>query len=305
MADPVKISELPAISSVQANDLLPVVDAALTQTSKCTAGQIARIGGGPPGDGLVVTASLANGAVTAPKTGFTGPDKLSSRILAGAGEGVEIPCTGYARGLLATANSAGALAYLGGLQSSTDPTFSGTMTVNGTVAATGQVSSGSKFLAPVGSAASPSFTITGDTNTGLAQLGGADTLSVVTGGVERLRVAATGALSATIPGGSSLLPFGGCRAWVNFAAGGTVRGSFNISSIVRTSQGNHTINFTTAMPDENYAVVSSGNALVNYTRDGWVSSPRSFATTNFVLVTTDNNNDGNWDFPLNCVAVFR
>ena len=48
---------------------------------------------------------------------------------------------------------------------------------------------------------------------------------------------------------------GVCRAWVNFNGTGTVaiRASFNVSSITDNGTGNYTVNFTTAMPDANYA----------------------------------------------------
>jgi hypothetical protein len=51
----------------------------------------------------------------------------------------------------------------------------------------------------------------------------------------------------------------GCRAWVNFngvPASATIRGSGNVSSVTKNSTGNYTVNFTTAMPDANYAVAS-------------------------------------------------
>jgi hypothetical protein len=52
-----------------------------------------------------------------------------------------------------------------------------------------------------------------------------------------------------------------CRAWVNFngtlvtnpASMTGVRASFNVSSILDNGTGDYTINFTTAMPDANYA----------------------------------------------------
>ena len=58
-----------------------------------------------------------------------------------------------------------------------------------------------------------------------------------------------------------------CRAWVNFNGTGTVaiRSSFNVSSITDNGTGDYTINFTTALPDANYAVHeqhSSGSAQV-------------------------------------------
>ena len=54
-----------------------------------------------------------------------------------------------------------------------------------------------------------------------------------------------------------------CRAWVNFNGTGTVaiRESGNVASITDNGTGDYTINFTTAMPDANYAVfVSSGDS---------------------------------------------
>lgn len=46
-----------------------------------------------------------------------------------------------------------------------------------------------------------------------------------------------------------------CRAWVNFNGTSTVaiRASFNVSSITDNGTGDYTVNFTTAMPDANYA----------------------------------------------------
>lgn len=48
------------------------------------------------------------------------------------------------------------------------------------------------------------------------------------------------------------------RAWVNFNGTGTVaiRASGNVSSITDNGTGDYTINFTTAMPDANYSLVS-------------------------------------------------
>jgi hypothetical protein len=45
------------------------------------------------------------------------------------------------------------------------------------------------------------------------------------------------------------------RAWVNFNGTGTVaiRESVNVSSITDNGTGDYTVNFTTAMPDANYA----------------------------------------------------
>lgn len=57
-----------------------------------------------------------------------------------------------------------------------------------------------------------------------------------------------------------------CRAWVNFNGTGTVaiRASFNVSSITDNGTGDYTVNFTTAMPDANYALaISTGSNASN------------------------------------------
>jgi hypothetical protein len=57
---------------------------------------------------------------------------------------------------------------------------------------------------------------------------------------------------ATVTGTAPIYP---CRAWVNFNGTGTVaiRASGNVSSITDNGTGDYTVNFTTAMPDANYA----------------------------------------------------
>jgi hypothetical protein len=70
---------------------------------------------------------------------------------------------------------------------------------------------------------------------------------------------------STVSGdGSELLapgaaPIFAARAWVNFnGTNGSIRASGNVSSVVRNSVGIYTINFTTAMPDANYAAAAAG-----------------------------------------------
>jgi hypothetical protein len=72
-----------------------------------------------------------------------------------------------------------------------------------------------------------------------------------------------------------------CRAWVNFNGTGTVaiRSSFNVSSITDNGSGDYTINFTTAMPDANYATIGSASTGASDFRSvvpafgaGWVYS---------------------------------
>jgi hypothetical protein len=53
----------------------------------------------------------------------------------------------------------------------------------------------------------------------------------------------------------------GCRAWVNFNGTGTpaIRASGNVTSITDNGTGTYAVNFTTAMPDANYAVPVGGS----------------------------------------------
>lgn len=57
----------------------------------------------------------------------------------------------------------------------------------------------------------------------------------------------------------------GCRAWVNFNGTGTVaiRASGNVTSITDNGTGDYTVNFTTAMPDTNYAITGSSGDAIN------------------------------------------
>jgi hypothetical protein len=63
-----------------------------------------------------------------------------------------------------------------------------------------------------------------------------------------------GVASLTTASGSA--PSYSARAWVNFNGTGTVaiRASGNVSSITDNGTGDYTVNFTTAMPDANYAI---------------------------------------------------
>jgi hypothetical protein len=53
-----------------------------------------------------------------------------------------------------------------------------------------------------------------------------------------------------------------CRAWVAYSTA-TVSASFNVSSITANATGDYTINFTTAMPDTNYASVGNFGDTTN------------------------------------------
>lgn len=94
-----------------------------------------------------------------------------------------------------------------------------------------------------------------DTYTGVVELAtaaeaaaGTDTTRPITPSTLRAGVNSTGTA-----------PIYAARAWVNFNGTGTVaiRASGNVSSITDNGVGDYTVNFTTTMPDANYAAVIS------------------------------------------------
>jgi hypothetical protein len=121
-----------------------------------------------------------------------------------------------------------------------------------------------------GSAGTPSIQGT-DTNTGVFYPA-ADTVGISTGGTERLRVDSTGNLRFNSGYGSVATAYG-CRAWVNFNGTGTVaiRASGNVTSITDNGTGDYTVNFTSAMPDVNYAAIcgTSPAISVNASAGSW------------------------------------
>jgi hypothetical protein len=101
----------------------------------------------------------------------------------------------------------------------------------------------------------------------------------------------------------------GCRAWVNFNGTGTVaiRASGNVSSITDNGTGDYTVNFTTAMPDANYAF--TGMAGHSGTISTGVLSP-TIVTTSVISTTqlrfsTDNQAAAKEDGNYVCIAIHR
>lgn len=101
-------------------------------------------------------------------------------------------------------------------------------------------------------------------------------------------------------------PMYACRAWVNFNGTGTVsiRDSGNVSSITDNGTGDYTVNFTTAMPDANYAVCVAGREDLGGVTPGesYAGLHRSAQTTGAVRVGVG---DVTFDFVTMMVAVFR
>lgn len=91
-------------------------------------------------------------------------------------------------------------------------------------------------------------------------------------------------------------PYYGCRAWVNFDASGTIRASGNVSSITKLATGHWRVNFTTNMPDTNYAVsVTAGTSPSSTVGKAGTHTEQSGLNVAYVDVQarflTQSNND--------------
>jgi hypothetical protein len=105
---------------------------------------------------------------------------------------------------------------------------------------------------------------------------------------------------------------GSAKAWARFSgASGTINGSYNISSVVRNSTGQYTVNFTNAMANANYSVMSSaspnaagsvnGGLNVMFTSGGAALVTPTTSAFQFICYSVSVANiDPNWV----CIAVF-
>lgn len=85
------------------------------------------------------------------------------------------------------------------------------------------------------------------------------------------------------------------KAWVNFngtTSPGTIRSSFNVSSVTKNGTGDHTVNFATPMANANYAVAGTGsiyNGSLSYLcheGSGSINVPITERTVNSIRIST-------------------
>jgi hypothetical protein len=126
----------------------------------------------------------------------------------------------------------------------------------------------------------------------------------------KFAIGADGSFSSVIPGGSTLYPRFGCRAWVNFNGTGTVaiRASGNVSSITDNGTGDYTVNFTTAMADANYASAVSAGRLSDKNTTAIIANQATYAgnkTVSAFRVVSQTFQNGNTDVDMCDVSIFR
>lgn len=96
-----------------------------------------------------------------------------------------------------------------------------------------------------------------------------------------------------------------CRAWVNFnpsAGAGTIRASFNVTSVTYNSTGNYTVNFANALPDANYSML--GTAYYGGVVAGAVGVITP-TTTTCAIQTVRTDNMSGYNMLYTCVGFFR
>jgi hypothetical protein len=134
---------------------------------------------------------------------------------------------------------------------------------------------------------------------------------------ERARITSAGLLQFNSGYGSVATAFG-CRAWINFdgtlvtnpASTTGIRGSGNVSSVLDNGTGDYTINFTTAMPDGNYAAIGTSKEFdtTAFSTVFLIGARQTIANTfntNYARVNTISVGGSLTDCVAVSVAIFR
>ena len=102
-------------------------------------------------------------------------------------------------------------------------------------------------------------------------------------------------------------PVFACRAWVDFNGTGTVaiRASGNVSSITDDGTGLYTVNFTTALPDANYASSIQAVRASGSNTQGNIRAVATPKTTTTFLIEVTNFSTASIDADFVDVAIFR
>jgi len=145
---------------------------------------------------------------------------------------------------------------------------------------------------------------------------------VINGGSGIWRAVITGAATVTIYNEAGLnlnapgtAPIFACRAWVNFNGTGTIaiRASGNVSSLTDNGVGDYTVNFTTALPDADYAVmfgtntsgVSANNRGINIRSAADDTAPTTKTVSALRIVSGSTSSNNLTDMEQINLAIFR
>jgi hypothetical protein len=149
--------------------------------------------------------------------------------------------------------------------------------------------------------------------------GGLPDASVITADIADANVTAA-KLSGAQTGSA---PIYGCRAWVNFdgtrneadtgastnGANVKIRGSGNVSSVLKNGTGDYTVTFTTTMVDANYSVTmgwTTGSPTTSYDGSCAVYSPAGVTASSVRLFSSQGVTSGlGEDAEYFAIAIFR
>jgi hypothetical protein len=292
------------IASTWANNTLSDIASTLTD-SVAADGQTAMTGNLNLNSNKIVnlaTPTLSNDAVT---------KAYADALVGGAGSFTTLTSSGattFTANTASTSTTTGTAVITGGLGVSgriNAANFDGIVGAN--TAAAGSfttLSATGVTTVQAGTVSAPAITTTGDTNTGIF-FSAADTIDFAEGGTAVGQFDSSANFKFNSGYGSVATAYG-CRAWVNFNGTGTVaiRASGNVTSITDNGVGNYTVNFTTAMPDVNYAAVGSGF------RATFSAAEAAESFTNFLVGSVDalfatGSSGAAFDTNAYSVAIFR
>lgn len=188
------------------------------------------------------------------------------------------------------------------------PALTGTPTAPTATAGTNttQLATTAFVLANSAPLASPALTGTPTAPTASAQT---NTTQVATTAFVNAEISAdvgvaNSSLVMTALNASGSPPIYACRAWVNFN-GSTIRGSGNVTSISSNGTGDYTVNFSTAMPDANYAAVGATGRVGTTAATQQRPSVYGYATGSVSIASVQGSTASFSNATEVSVAVFR
>lgn len=131
--------------------------------------------------------------------------------------------------------------------------------------------------------------------------------SLASAAVTTVKLADANITAAKLDGAQSgSAPIYAARAWFNMlgSTSAEINGSANISSIAYIATGRWTVNFTTAMPDANYAIGAQGAQAAAFSAsDNMTFAAKNLGTSSFDFQVTDGTGNTYQPIAGNCTAI--
>jgi hypothetical protein len=296
--------------------------------------------GGPiTGSGTITiagTLAVANGGTGATSAASALTNLGAQATITGGASSITSSNLTASRALVADASgkvavssvTATELSYLSSVSSSVQNQLNAKQPLDSTLTSLAALSS-SGMLAQTGTDTFAARTITAGTGISISNgngVSGNPTISATNNGTVTSITAGTGLTGGTITSSgtiaidSSYAPAKlstasgsaasySARAWVNFNGSGTpsISASGNVSSITDIAVGRFGVNFSTAMPDANYATTGGGRRGdgANDCNFSLNTNSATYSTTRVDISFADGSSGNLLDPVIGCVAVFR